>query len=45
MASFAPASRLRSPKPARKGDDNSVDIGVRTEVERETMRYMSFDSR
>ena len=45
MASFAPASRLRSPKPAGKGDDNSVNIGVRIEVERETMRYISFNSR
>ena len=45
MASFAPASRLRSPKPARKGDNDSVDIRVRIEIERETMRYISFDSR
>ena len=45
MASFAPASRLRSPKPARKGDNNSVDIGVRIKVERETMRHIFFNSR
>ena len=45
MASFAPASRLRLLKPAGKGDNNSVDIKVRTEVERETMRYISFNSR
>ena len=45
MASFAPASRLRLLKPAGNGDNDSVNIRVRTEVERETMRYISFDSR
>ena len=45
MASFAPASRLRLLKPAGKGDNNSVDIRVRIEVERETIRYISFNSR
>ena len=45
MASFAPASRLRSPKSAGKRDDDSVDIGVRTEVERKTISYISFNFR
>ena len=45
MASFAPASRLRLLKPAGKGDNNSVNIRVRIEVERETIRYISFNSR